>query len=87
MRPAMASGGRPAYCHTTLITGMRMFGKISVGVRMIGEHAENQDEQRQHHERVRAAQGDFYDTEHCGREVLGPTIMGPRSPPQQIAIR
>src|ERR1700680_2140560 len=33
MRPAIWSGGRPVYCQTTPITGIRMSGKISVGVR------------------------------------------------------
>src|SRR5580704_6687828 len=33
MRPAIWSGGRPVYCHTTAITGMRMSGKMSTGVR------------------------------------------------------
>src|SRR6201996_6983792 len=33
IRPAIWSGGRPVYCQTTPITGMRMSGKISVGVR------------------------------------------------------
>ena len=33
MRPAIWSGGRPVYCQTTPITGMRMSGKMSVGVR------------------------------------------------------
>ena len=33
MRPAIWSGGRPVYCHATPMTGMLMFGKISVGVR------------------------------------------------------
>jgi hypothetical protein len=32
MRPTIWSGGRPVYCHTTLITGILMSGKISVGV-------------------------------------------------------
>jgi len=31
-RPDIWSGGRPLYVHTTLITGMPMFGKMSVGV-------------------------------------------------------
>src|SRR4029077_1024401 len=33
MRPAIWSGGRPVNCHTTLITGMLISGKMSVGVR------------------------------------------------------
>ncbi len=33
MRPDIWSGGRPVYCQTTPITGMRMSGKMSVGVR------------------------------------------------------
>src|SRR3984957_5642300 len=33
IRPAIWSGGRPVYCQTTPITGIRMSGKISVGVR------------------------------------------------------
>jgi hypothetical protein len=33
MRPAIWSGGRPVYCQATPITGMLMFGKMSVGVR------------------------------------------------------
>jgi len=33
MRPVISSVGSPAYCHTTLITGMRISGKMSVGVR------------------------------------------------------
>ena len=33
MRPAIWSGGRPVYCQTTPITGIRMSGKMSVGVR------------------------------------------------------
>src|SRR6266853_1088242 len=33
MRPAIWSGGRPVYCQTTPITGMRISGKMSVGVR------------------------------------------------------
>ncbi len=32
MRPAISSAERPANCHTTLTTGMLMFGKISVGI-------------------------------------------------------
>src|ERR1700688_4430326 len=33
MRPAIWSGGRPVYCQTTPMTGMRISGKMSVGVR------------------------------------------------------
>ena len=33
MRPPIWSGGSPVYCHATPITGMSMFGKMSVGVR------------------------------------------------------
>src|ERR1700676_2832698 len=33
MRPAIWSGGRPVYCQTTPMTGIRMSGKMSVGVR------------------------------------------------------
>ncbi len=33
MRPDIWSGGRPVYCQTTPITGMRISGKMSVGVR------------------------------------------------------
>ena len=33
MRPDIWSGGRPVYCQTTAITGMRMSGKMSIGVR------------------------------------------------------
>ena len=33
MRPAISSGGRPVYCQTTAMTGMRMSGKMSAGVR------------------------------------------------------
>src|ERR1700684_3485650 len=33
MRPDMSSGGRPLYVHTALITGIPIFGKMSVGVR------------------------------------------------------
>ncbi len=33
MRPAISSGGSPVNCHTTLITGIWMSGKMSVGVR------------------------------------------------------
>ena len=33
-RPAIWSGGRPVYCQTTAITGMRISGKMSVGVRI-----------------------------------------------------
>ena len=32
-RPDIWSGGRPVYCQTTAITGMRISGKMSVGVR------------------------------------------------------
>jgi hypothetical protein len=32
MRPTIWSGGRPVYCHTTLMTGILMSGKMSVGV-------------------------------------------------------
>ena len=32
-RPDIWSGGRPVYCQTTAITGMRMSGKMSIGVR------------------------------------------------------
>ena len=35
MRPAMSSGCNPVYCQTTLITGMPIRGKMSVGVRTI----------------------------------------------------
>src|ERR1700709_819629 len=34
MRPDIWSGGRPVYCQTTPITGMRISGKMSVGVRI-----------------------------------------------------
>ena len=34
MRPDIWSGGSPVYCQTTPITGMRISGKMSVGVRM-----------------------------------------------------
>src|ERR1700753_925981 len=33
MRPAICSGGRPVYDQTTPITGIRISGKMSVGVR------------------------------------------------------
>ncbi len=33
MRPAIWSGGRPVYCQIAAITGMRMSGKMSTGVR------------------------------------------------------
>ena len=33
MRPAIWSGGRPVYCQTTPITGIRISGKMSAGVR------------------------------------------------------
>jgi hypothetical protein len=33
MRDDMSAGERPEYCHATAITGMRMSGKISTGVR------------------------------------------------------
>src|SRR5712664_4323187 len=33
IRPDIWSGGKPVYCQTTPITGIRMSGKISVGVR------------------------------------------------------
>ena len=33
IRPAIWSGGRPVYCQTTPMTGMRISGKMSVGVR------------------------------------------------------
>lgn len=33
MRPAIKSGGRPVYCQTTLMTGILISGKISVGER------------------------------------------------------
>src|SRR6202000_2881664 len=33
MRPDIWSGGKPVYCQTTPITGMRISGKMSVGVR------------------------------------------------------
>ena len=32
IRPDISSGDRPAYCQATPITGMPMFGKMSVGV-------------------------------------------------------
>src|SRR5258707_8937971 len=35
MRPSVSSGFRPVYCQATAITGMLMFGKMSVGVRWI----------------------------------------------------
>ncbi len=35
IRPSNSSGFIPVYCHATAITGMSMFGKISVGVREI----------------------------------------------------
>ena len=34
-RPSNSSGFIPLYCHATAITGMLIFGKISVGVRRI----------------------------------------------------
>src|ERR1700749_396581 len=33
MRPDIWSGGRPVYCQTTPMTGIRISGKMSVGVR------------------------------------------------------
>ena len=33
MRPDIWSGGNPVYCQTTPITGIRISGKMSVGVR------------------------------------------------------
>ena len=33
MRPAISSGCSPVYCHATAITGMRISGKMSVGIR------------------------------------------------------
>ena len=33
MRPSISSGFRPVNCQATAITGMLMFGKMSVGVR------------------------------------------------------
>src|ERR1700692_2803254 len=35
IRPSNSSGFMPVYCQATAITGMSMFGKISVGVRRI----------------------------------------------------
>jgi hypothetical protein len=32
IRPTIWSGGSPVYCHTTLITGILISGKMSVGV-------------------------------------------------------
>ena len=34
MRPAIWSGGSPVYCQATAITGTRISGKMSVGVRI-----------------------------------------------------
>jgi len=44
IRPSNSSGFIPVYCHATAITGMSMFGKISVGVREDHYRAQNQNE-------------------------------------------
>src|ERR1700722_4198752 len=35
IRPDIWSGGKPVYCQTTPITGIRISGKMSVGVRSV----------------------------------------------------
>ena len=60
MRPTIWSGGRPVYCHTTLITGMRISGKISVGVLSADKRSDDENEDRQHDEGVGPSKGDTY---------------------------
>ena len=56
MRPAIWSGGRPVYCQTTPITGIRISGKMSVGRAQRGQRSDDQQQQREHDERIRTAQ-------------------------------
>ncbi len=58
MRPSISSGFRPVNCQATAITGMSMFGKMSVGVRRMTTGTDDQDQQRQHDEGVGALQRD-----------------------------
>src|SRR5437016_3449028 len=41
IRPSISSGFRPVNCHATAITGMSMFGKMSVGVRRMSTGLSN----------------------------------------------
>ena len=65
-RPAMSSAGRPVYCQTTAMTGMRISGKMSTGVREHGQPTTNQNEQRQHDEGVWPLQCDSDESCHSG---------------------
>ena len=60
-RPSSSSGFSPVYCHAIEMTGILMFGKMSVGVREDHHRRRNQNEDRQHDKRVRPVQGYFYD--------------------------
>ena len=64
MRPAIWSGGRPVYDQTTPITGMRMSGKMSVGVRNAAQRSEQHQQQREHDESIRSAERDAHQCDH-----------------------
>ena len=55
------------YCQATAITGMRISGKMSVGVRIAASGPDDQQQQRQHHEGVWPLQRDADDSEHLGQ--------------------
>ena len=56
IRFAISSAERPLYVQTTLTTGMSMFGKMSVGVRMIASGPRIEQQHGQHDEGVRPPQ-------------------------------
>ena len=54
MRSDMSCADRPEYCQMTLMTGMSMLGKMSVGVRENDHGRQDEQHQRQDDERVRS---------------------------------
>ena len=90
MRPAIWSGGRPVYCQITAMTGMRMSGKMSTGVRNAASGPTIRMVQRQHDERVGPPQRDADNADHAasalessdGRSHACGLKSHPRRPPQ-----
>ena len=82
MRPAISSGCRPVYCQTIAMTGMRMSGKISTGVRRCRERPDDQNDQRQHDKRVGPPQRDADEGNHpaTAPKVTTRCVCRPREP-------
>ena len=74
MRPAISSGGRPVYCQIAAMTGMRMSGKDVDRRAQRGERADDQEQQRQHDERIGAPQCDADDGDHLTTTPQSPAM-------------